>query len=283
MEAMPAPTVHLELESRPESVAMVRAMLAGAAELLELGPELLADLKTAVSEACNNVVMHAYGDGVGPMIVDFVASTSAAEVTVRDYGDGIHAAPPDESRIGVGIPVINALAARAEFLTSAAQGTEVRMVFAHHRSDIPQLRIPAAAQPVQPPPSVEGQVIISVAPIPLLSGILGRLTGAVAAQAYMSVDRYSDLYLIADRIASDAAEFASSGSISVGLSAGSRRIELRVGPFAPGTASRLQAINPPGPSSLHTLLVDQVSVQAGDDHETVQFTVVDPRTSAASA
>jgi serine/threonine-protein kinase RsbW len=283
MEATQAPTVHLELESRPESVAMVRATLAGAAELLELGPELLADLKTAVSEACNNVVMHAYGDGVGPMIVDFVASASAAEVTVRDYGNGIDDETPDESRIGVGIPVINALAARAEFLTSAAQGTEVRMVFAYRRSDIPQLQASVPAPPAQPPASVDGQVVISVAPIPLLSGILGRLAGAVAAQAYMSVNHYSDLYLIADGIASHAAQFASSGSISVGLSAGSRRIELRVGPFPPGTGSRLQAIDPPGPASLHTLLVDHVSVHVDDDHETVQFTVVDPYASAARA
>ena len=39
VEGLQAPTVHLRLESRPESVAMVRAMLAGAAELLEFGPE----------------------------------------------------------------------------------------------------------------------------------------------------------------------------------------------------------------------------------------------------
>src|SRR3982074_2858756 len=97
---------------------MVRAMLAGAAELLELGAELLADLKTAVSEACNNVVMHAYGEAPGPLIVDLVAAPDAVAVTVSDHGDGIRDSTPAENHIGVGIAVINALAVRAEFLTS---------------------------------------------------------------------------------------------------------------------------------------------------------------------
>jgi serine/threonine-protein kinase RsbW len=274
---MQAPTVHLELESRPESVAMVRAMLAGAAELLELGAELLADLKTAVSEACNNVVMHAYGEAPGPMIVDFVAAPDAVAVTVRDCGDGIRDSTPAENHIGVGIAVINALSVRAEFLTSPAQGTEVRMVFAYHRSDIAALRSGPREALVESPAMVDGQVVLSVTPVPLLAAILGRIAGAVAAQAYLSVDRYSDLYLIADGIAAHAAEFASTDVISVGLSAGVRRLELRVGPFPPGTASQLQGADPPGPSSLHTLLVDQVSVESREGAETVLFTVIDPQ------
>lgn len=280
MEAKQAPIVHLELDSRPESVAIVRAMLAGAAELLEFGPELLTDLKTAASEACNNVVLHAYGDGIGPMIVDFTASPAAVEVTVRDCGDGIRDTTAEENPVGLGIPVINALAARAEFLTAPAQGTEVRMLFPYRSHDIPRLE---AAVPAPPPPAfVEGQVVLSVAPVPLLSGILGRLAGVVAAQAYLSVDRYSDLYLIADGIASHAAEFASSDAVSVGLSAGARRIDMCVGPFPPGTGSRLQSRDRPGPSSLHTLLVDQVSVHTAEGAETVQFTVIDAGAGSAA-
>jgi hypothetical protein len=150
-------------------------------------------------------------------------------------------------------------------------------VFAYDRSDIAALRRGAREALVEPPAIVDGQVVLSVAPVPLLAAILGRLAGAVAAQAYLSVDRYSDLYLIADGIASHAAEFASSDAISVGLSAGVRRLDLRVGPFPPGTGSQLQSVDPPGPSSLHTLLVDQVSVELHEGAETVLFTVVDPK------
>jgi serine/threonine-protein kinase RsbW len=52
--------VRLRLESRPQTLTIVRGMLGGVAELLAIDPELLDDLKTSVSEACNNVVLHAY-------------------------------------------------------------------------------------------------------------------------------------------------------------------------------------------------------------------------------
>ena len=55
-----SPSVRLELDSRPETLTLVRGMLGGVGELLAVDPELLDDLKTAVSEACNNVVLHAY-------------------------------------------------------------------------------------------------------------------------------------------------------------------------------------------------------------------------------
>ena len=64
-----APAVRLELDSRPETLTLVRGVLAGVAELIGLDPELLDDLKTAVSEACNNVVMHAYEGETGPLTV----------------------------------------------------------------------------------------------------------------------------------------------------------------------------------------------------------------------
>ena len=59
------PSVSLELESSPETLTLVRGVLGGLAEGLSLDPELLDDIKTAVSEACNNVVMHAYGGDSG--------------------------------------------------------------------------------------------------------------------------------------------------------------------------------------------------------------------------
>ena len=59
-------------------------MLGGVAELLQLDPELLDDLKTAVSEACNNVVLHAYPGGSGPLTVQLTLGARGIEVIVRD-------------------------------------------------------------------------------------------------------------------------------------------------------------------------------------------------------
>jgi len=122
--------VRLELESRPESVTLVRSLLSAFAEALELGGELLDDLKTAVSEACNNVVLHAYGDGqVGPMTVSIEWTGSGLDVLVQDRGDGIRQIASSDDRMGVGLAVISALADRAGFESRHGGGTEVRMSF----------------------------------------------------------------------------------------------------------------------------------------------------------
>ena len=52
--------VSLRLPARPENVAVVRQALTGLGDAYDLDPDLLGDIKTAVTEACNNVVLHAY-------------------------------------------------------------------------------------------------------------------------------------------------------------------------------------------------------------------------------
>ena len=104
-----APTVSLELESRPETLTLVRGMLAGVAERLAMDPELLDDLKTAVSEACNNVALHAYPDGLGSLTVLLSSTSDGIEVTVRDRGIGIAERDAADDRVhGVGLQVIRA-------------------------------------------------------------------------------------------------------------------------------------------------------------------------------
>jgi len=61
--------VRLELESQAENVALVRSALSALVDAAGLSDELVTDLKTAISEACNNVVLHAYPDAPGPMVV----------------------------------------------------------------------------------------------------------------------------------------------------------------------------------------------------------------------
>src|ERR1700758_2513512 len=122
------PTVRLDLDSRPETLTLVRGALGGVADQLAVDPELLDDLKTAVSEAANNVVMHAYGGEPGPLKVKMFVTGEGIEVVVRDEGVGMSALAPVEDRLqGVGMPVMQALAERADFRTGESGGTEVRM------------------------------------------------------------------------------------------------------------------------------------------------------------
>ena len=61
----PAPEVLLTMPARPEGVGVVRQALAGMADALDFDASVLADMKMAVTEACTNVVVHAYDEDAG--------------------------------------------------------------------------------------------------------------------------------------------------------------------------------------------------------------------------
>src|ERR1700750_2781212 len=89
------PWVRLELTSRPEAARIVRSMSTAAGDALGFDPELLNDVNTAVTEACNNVILHAYGDRPGPMSVELRSRPGAVVVKVCDQGHGIRHTMPD--------------------------------------------------------------------------------------------------------------------------------------------------------------------------------------------
>ena len=127
--------VRLELENRPENVSVVRAALAGVAEAAGFDDELATDLKTAVSEACNNVVIHAYEGQPGPMRVLVSNSDNRVDVVVRDSGTGIRRLSSGADHMGLGLALISALADQAEFNSPTDGGTEVRMRFRRSQDD----------------------------------------------------------------------------------------------------------------------------------------------------
>src|ERR671920_809984 len=95
--------LELTLPARPENVAVARHAIGGFADVLAVPDQTLADVKLAVTEACTNVVVHAYPDGEGPM---------ALRATV------------DEA-----LPLIATLAESLELGTGSRDETEVRMTF----------------------------------------------------------------------------------------------------------------------------------------------------------
>ena len=120
--------VQLTLPARAENVAVVRHALGGLGEALELDPQTLSDVKLAVTEACTNVVVHAYAGDEGPMEVAATVEDGALRVTVRDEGLGI-VPRPDSPGLGLGLPLIATLTESLELGKSADDRTEVAMVF----------------------------------------------------------------------------------------------------------------------------------------------------------
>jgi serine/threonine-protein kinase RsbW len=134
------PDVRLTMPARPEGVAVVRQALTGMADALAFDATVLADMKMAVSEACTNVVVHAYEDSDGLLEVDMQADDRGLTIRVRDYGSGIqpHAQRSREvPALGLGLPLIAALTDAFELHGSSGQGTEVRMTFHYARDGDP--------------------------------------------------------------------------------------------------------------------------------------------------
>jgi anti-sigma regulatory factor (Ser/Thr protein kinase) len=123
------PDLELKLPARAENVAIVRHAFGGFAEALCVDEQTLADIKLAVTEACTNVVVHAYEDGEdGSLEVDASIDDRLLTVVIRDNGRGI-VPRPDSPGLGLGLPLIATLAETLELGTNAADHTEVRMTF----------------------------------------------------------------------------------------------------------------------------------------------------------
>jgi serine/threonine-protein kinase RsbW len=272
------PIVSLHLESRPQTLTIVRGMLGGLAEVLAIDPELLDDLKTAVSEACNNVVLHAYAGDPGPMRVLMFAEPGRLRVSVQDDGVGLSsvATGPEENH-GIGVSVIRALTENASFASPDGGGTTVQMDFAGRRDGHELFRAPAAAAPEQTVGPIQpGEVVVTLSPVDLFAPVLGRLARTLAATAHFSLDRFSDVYLVTDTIAAHASGASASSRIGARMMASERRLELVVGPFRLGTGAMLQAGATERPSPL-ALLSDEVSVERAGETELVHVVVIDHR------
>jgi serine/threonine-protein kinase RsbW len=246
--------VHLNLSNRPENVMLVREVLTGVAEAVGLDSGDLDDIRTAVTEAGNNVVVHAYEGGEGPLEVEIHLLPGELEVVVRDQGTGIrpHIGIEDEGLMGIGLLVIQALVHRVEFKGTGGppgkddwDGTEVRMTFA-----TPGAR-PLEQSPNGPPNESAGQFVaaahttqattsaITLAPSNLARTVLPRLLCALAARAHFSTDRISDAQLVADALATHAQEALSAGYLSLAISVAPRDIELCIAPLRAGHARQL--------------------------------------------
>jgi anti-sigma regulatory factor (Ser/Thr protein kinase) len=270
-----APWVRLELTSRPEAARIVRSMASAAGDALAFDPELLADVNTAVTEACNNVILHAYGDGPGPMCVELAVARAGIEVRVRDHGRGIRPATPEHDGLKVGLALISALADRAEFINVPDGGTEVRLSF---RSPVLGRRTPwpgvlddsdGSTFRAQLHAGLNGDVVLTVSPVALLGPLLGRIGRALAPSAGFSLQRCADVYVLSDVLGAHAERAAESSSISVALGAHDQCLEFELTPLRTGTSAR-----PQGADTL-AQLSEEITFTALDGHETLRVSMRD--------
>lgn len=255
--------LQMSLPARAENVAVVRHALAGLAERQGMDEPSLADLKTVVTEACMNVVVHAYPDREeGVLEVEAAAELGGLTVVVRDHGSGIRPRPDIERpSLRIGLTLIAALSSSFEISGGVDRGTEIRM----HLPLRAREEGSGAERPAAQPSTDATQV--RVGPPEAVGPVLSRVLGALAARHQITVDRLSDAMLLSDAISARAPEGFSDGHVSLSIADRPEGVELRIGPMTSGGAERLrQSFELPEVGSLATL-ADEVRVEAGEEGE----------------
>jgi serine/threonine-protein kinase RsbW len=129
MTAMTTPDMELALPARATNIAVVRHAFGALGEAFALDEEILSNIRLAVTEACTNVVVHAYPDEhEGLLEVAATLHADKLEVLVRDEGPGIGPRPGSPG-LGLGLPLIASLTESVQLGRGQDERTEVRMTF----------------------------------------------------------------------------------------------------------------------------------------------------------
>ena len=130
--------IKLEFPSCSSNESFARAAAAGFAAQLDPTLEELGDIKTAVSEAVTNCIVHAYPDSIGKITMRLrILDGEKREITIKDRGRGIEdvqqAMLPmyttgGEERSGMGFTILESFIAKLKGTSSGSQGTSVPML-----------------------------------------------------------------------------------------------------------------------------------------------------------
>ena len=129
--------INLEFLSRSANEGFARGAVACFAAQLDPTLEELGDIKTAVSEAVTNAIVHAYPDQLGKIVIKArILEEGVLELTVRDWGRGIpdvdRARQPlyttgGEERSGMGFTIMESFMDRLTVRSQEGKGTRVTM------------------------------------------------------------------------------------------------------------------------------------------------------------
>ncbi len=128
----------LQIESRSVNEGFARATVAAFASQLDPNIEEISDIRTAVSEAVTNCIVHAYPEKVGIIyICARITDTGSIIIKIRDKGCGIHnikqAMEPlfttsDGERAGLGFAVMESFCDKLKVSSKVGKGTTVTLV-----------------------------------------------------------------------------------------------------------------------------------------------------------
>lgn len=129
--------MRLQIESRSVNEAFARATVAAFAAQLDPNIEEISDIKTAVSEAVTNCIVHAYAESVGRIYIwAAIYEDGCFKVKIRDKGCGIEdvkqAMEPlfttlGGERAGLGFAVMESFCDKIKVISKVGKGTTVTL------------------------------------------------------------------------------------------------------------------------------------------------------------
>ncbi len=127
----------LEFLSKSSNEAFARITVASFASQLDPNIEEISDIKTAVSEAVTNSIIHGYEDKIGIIKVECTLFANSIEIQISDNGKGIeniekakeplYTTKPELERSGMGFTIMENFMDELKIESVVGVGTKITM------------------------------------------------------------------------------------------------------------------------------------------------------------
>lgn len=130
-------TVKIEFNSCPSNERLARQMIS--ALIIDLNPTVdeVCDVKTAVSEAVTNAIIHGYQSKEGTIYITATVIDNEISIEIKDYGIGIedverareplYTSQPELERSGMGFTVMESFMDYVDIISEKGYGTKIIM------------------------------------------------------------------------------------------------------------------------------------------------------------
>jgi stage II sporulation protein AB (anti-sigma F factor) len=129
--------VKLEIMSKSANESFARIAVAAFATQLDPTIEELADIKTSVSEAVTNCIIHAYGEKEGIIYITCILKNRDIIIEIKDNGIGIenidmaksplYTSKPELERSGMGFTIMESFMDEIKIESIVGMGTKITM------------------------------------------------------------------------------------------------------------------------------------------------------------
>lgn len=127
----------LEFPSKSQNEAFARITVAAFASQLDPNLEELSDIKTAVSEAVTNSIIHGYPDRIGTISINATLDEKSISIIIEDNGVGmsdikkamepLYTSKPELERSGMGFTIMESFMDILEVESFTGIGTKIKM------------------------------------------------------------------------------------------------------------------------------------------------------------